>query len=149
MSYALVICNHGPYGAGNSGGTAGLKYGDFTFEVSRQCRGMAGLLIPAKTAGEIAGRFDRGLPVYSTVFYPNFGRVLKYREIRDFEKKQKWRKSHWPLILKRIRGQCTRMSPVFAILISFQYRIEISRLFLSHNFFYKNEKTMLYIFQSS
>ena len=50
---------------------------------------MAGLLIPAKTAGEIAGRFDRGLPVYSTVFYPNFGCVLKYREIRDFEKKSK------------------------------------------------------------
>ena len=74
---ALVICNHGPYGAGNSGGIAGLKYQDFTFEVSRQCRGKAGLLIPAKTAGEIAGRFDRGLPVYSTVFYPNFGRVLK------------------------------------------------------------------------
>ena len=61
-------------------GIAGLKYGDFTFEVSRQCRGMAGLLIAAKTAGEIAGRFDRGLPVYSTVFYSNFGRVLKYRE---------------------------------------------------------------------
>ena len=80
ITYALVICNHGPYGAGDSGGIAGLKYGDFTFEVSRQCRGMAGLLIPAKTAGEIAGRFDRGLPVYSTVFYPNFGRVLKYRE---------------------------------------------------------------------
>ena len=76
--YALVICNHGPYGAGDSGGIAGLKYQDFTFEVSRQCRGKAGLLIPAKTAGEIAGRFDRGLPVYSTVFYPNFGRVLKY-----------------------------------------------------------------------
>ena len=55
--YALVICNHGPHGAGDSGGIAGLKYGDFTFGVSRQCRGMAGLLIPAKTAGEIAGRF--------------------------------------------------------------------------------------------
>ena len=41
---------------------------------------MAGLLIAAKTAGEMAGRFDRGLPVYSTVFYSNFGRVLKYRE---------------------------------------------------------------------
>ena len=69
---ALVICNHGPYGAGDSGGIAGLKYGDFTFEVSRQCRGMAGLLIPAKTAGEIAGRFDR---VYrSTV--PCFIRIL-------------------------------------------------------------------------
>ena len=53
--------------------------------MSRQCRGKAGLLIPAKTAGEIAGRFDRGLPVNSTVFYPNFGRVLKYREIRDVE----------------------------------------------------------------
>ena len=65
----------------------GLKYGDFTFEVSRQCGGMARLLFPAKTAGEIAGRFDRGLPVYSTVFYSKFGRVLKYREIRDFEKK--------------------------------------------------------------
>ena len=52
--YALVICNHGPYGAGDSGGIAGLKYGDFTFKVSRQCRGMAGLLIPAKKAGEIA-----------------------------------------------------------------------------------------------
>ena len=86
---ALVICKHGPYGAGDSGGTAGLKYGDFTFEVSRQCHGMAGLLIPAKTAGEIAGRFDRGLPVYSTVFYPNLGRVLKYRKIQDFEKKAK------------------------------------------------------------
>ena len=72
---ALVICNHGPYGAGDSGGIAGLKYGEFTFEVSRQCRGMAGLLIPAKTAGKTAGRFDQGLPVYSTVFYPNF--VLK------------------------------------------------------------------------
>ena len=79
--------------------------------MSRQCRGKAGLLIPAKTVEEIAGRFDRGLPVYSTVFYPNFGRVLKYCEIQDFE-------------------------------ISFQYRIEISRLFLSHNFFNKNEKTM-------
>ena len=55
--YALVICNHGPHGAGDSGGIAGLKYGDFTFGVSRQCRGMAGLLIPAKTTGEIAGRF--------------------------------------------------------------------------------------------
>ena len=53
--------------------------------MSRQCRGKAGLLIPAKTAGEIARRFDRSLPVYSTVFYPNFGRVLKYCEIRDFE----------------------------------------------------------------
>ena len=53
--------------------------------MSRQCRGKAGLLIHAKTAGEIEGRFDRGLPVYSTVFYRNFGRVLKYREIRDFE----------------------------------------------------------------
>ena len=84
-NYALVICNHGPYGAGDSGAIAGLKYQDFTFEVSRQCRGKAGLLIPAKTAGEIAGRFDWGLPVYSTVFYPNFGRVLRYREIRDFE----------------------------------------------------------------
>ena len=82
---ALVICNQGPYGAGGSRGIAGLKYQDFTFAVSRQCRGKAGLLIPAKTAGEIAGRFDRGLPVYNTVFYPNFGRVLKYREIRDFE----------------------------------------------------------------
>ena len=81
-SYALVICNHGPYGAGNSGGIAGLKYQDFTFEVSRQCRGKAGLLIPAKTAGKIAGRFDRGLPVYSAVFYPNFGRVLKYRVLK-------------------------------------------------------------------
>ena len=81
LIYALVICNHGPYGAGDSGGIAGLKYQDFTFEVSRQCRGKAGLLIPAKTAGEIAGC----LPVYSTVFYPNFGRVLKYCEIRDFE----------------------------------------------------------------
>ena len=57
IDYALVICNHGPYGAGDSGGIAGLKYGDFTFGVSRWCRGMAGLLIPAKTAGEIAGRF--------------------------------------------------------------------------------------------
>ena len=75
QSNALVICNHGPYGAGDSGGIAGLKYGDFTFEVSRQCRGMAGLLTPAKTAGEIAGRFDQSLPVYSTVFYTNFGRV--------------------------------------------------------------------------
>ena len=64
-------------------GIAGLKYQDFTFEVSRQCRGKARLLIPAKTAGEIAGRFDQGLPVYSTVFYPNFGRVLKYLEIRE------------------------------------------------------------------
>ena len=82
---ALVICNHGPYGAGDSGGIAGLKYQDFTFEVSRQCRGKAGLLIPVKTAGEIAGRFDRVLPVYSTMFYPNFSRVLKYREIRYFE----------------------------------------------------------------
>ena len=54
---------------------------------------MAGLLIPTKTAGEIAGRFDWGLPVYSTVFYPNLGRVLKYRKIQDFEKKQKWRKN--------------------------------------------------------
>ena len=43
--------------------------------MSRQCRGMAGLLIPTKTAGKIAGCFDQGLPVYSTVFYPNF--VLK------------------------------------------------------------------------
>ena len=84
---ALVICNHGPYGAGDSGGIAGLKYQDFTFEVSRQCRGKAGLLIPAKTAGEIAGRFDLGFLVYSTMFYPNLGRVLKYREIRDFELK--------------------------------------------------------------
>ena len=57
---ALVICNHGPYGAGNSGGIAGLKYQDFTFEVSRQCRGKAGLLIPAKTAGENSGAFRPG-----------------------------------------------------------------------------------------
>ena len=92
MSYALVICNHGPYGAGDSGVIAGLKYQDFTFEVSRPCRGKAGLLIPAKTAGEIAGRFDLGLPVYSTVFYPNLGRVLKYREIRDFEIKVPFKK---------------------------------------------------------
>ena len=32
-------------------GIAGLKYGDFTFEV-------AGLLIPTKTAGKIAGFTD-------------------------------------------------------------------------------------------
>ena len=35
-------------------GIAGLKYRDFTFEV---CREYARLLIPAKTAGEIAVRF--------------------------------------------------------------------------------------------
>ena len=47
---------------------------------------MAGLLIPAKKAGEIAGRFDRGLPVYSTVFYPNFGCVLEYKiTLRSFK----------------------------------------------------------------
>ena len=63
--------------------------------MSRQCRGKAGLLIPAKTAGEIAGRFDQGLPFYSTVFYLNFGRVLKYSEIRDFDIKFpfKWKAS--------------------------------------------------------
>ena len=60
--------------------------------MSRQCRGKAGLLILAKTAGEIAGRFDQGLPVYNTVIYPNFGRVLKYREIRDFEIKNPFKR---------------------------------------------------------
>ena len=55
--YAPVICNHIPPGAGDSGGLVGLKYRDSTFEVSLQCPGYAGLLIPAKTAGEIAVPF--------------------------------------------------------------------------------------------
>ena len=57
---APVICIHVPPRAGDSGSIAGLKYCDFIFEVSRYCghsRGYAGLLIPAKTAGEIAVRF--------------------------------------------------------------------------------------------
>ena len=52
-TYAPVICNHVPWGPG----IAGLKYPDFIFKVSRYCPGYAGLLIPAKAAGEIAVRF--------------------------------------------------------------------------------------------
>ena len=55
--YALVICNHGPYGAMDSWGLAGLKYHDFTLEVSQQCYGYTRVLIPTKTAGEKAAYF--------------------------------------------------------------------------------------------
>ena len=65
---AQVICNHVPPRAGDSGGIAGLKYHDFTFEVSRYCRGYNGLLIPAKTAREIVVGFYRVLSGYSVVF---------------------------------------------------------------------------------
>ena len=35
VAYAPVICNHVPFRAGDSDGIAGLKYSDYTFEVSR------------------------------------------------------------------------------------------------------------------
>ena len=35
IGYAPVICNHVPPNSGDSRGIVGLKYHDFTFEVSR------------------------------------------------------------------------------------------------------------------
>ena len=45
VSYAPVICIHGPHGAGDTGDIAGLKCQNLTSDVSRQCRGCAGVLI--------------------------------------------------------------------------------------------------------
>ena len=42
---APVICIHGPLGAGDIGDIAGLKCRNLTSDVSRQCRGCAGVLI--------------------------------------------------------------------------------------------------------
>ena len=44
-SNAPVICIHGPLGAGDIGDIAGLKCRNLTSDVSRQCRGCAGVLI--------------------------------------------------------------------------------------------------------
>ena len=43
--YAPVICIPGSLGAGDSGDIAGPKCRDLTFDVSRQCRRCAGVLI--------------------------------------------------------------------------------------------------------
>ena len=43
--YAPVICIPGPLGAGDTGDIAGLKCRNLTSDVSRQCRGCAGVLI--------------------------------------------------------------------------------------------------------
>ena len=43
--YAPVICSPGPLGAGDTGDIAGLKCRNLTSDVSRQCRGCAGVLI--------------------------------------------------------------------------------------------------------
>ena len=42
---APVICIHGPLGAGDIGDIAGLMCRNLTSDVSRQCRGCAGVLI--------------------------------------------------------------------------------------------------------
>ena len=42
-SYAPVICIPGPLGAGDTGDIAGLKCRNLTSDVSRQCRGCAGV----------------------------------------------------------------------------------------------------------
>ena len=42
---APVICIPGPLGAGDTGDIAGLKCRNLTSDVSRQCRGCAGVLI--------------------------------------------------------------------------------------------------------
>ena len=42
---APVICIPGPPGAGDTGDIAGLKCRNLTSDVSRQCRGCAGVLI--------------------------------------------------------------------------------------------------------
>ena len=42
---APVICIPGPGGAGDSGDMAGLKCQALTSDVSRQCRGFAGVMI--------------------------------------------------------------------------------------------------------
>ena len=60
MIYRKLIVMHQsfatttPMGPGIMGDLARLKYCDFILEVSGQCHGYTGLLIPAKTAGEIA-----------------------------------------------------------------------------------------------
>ena len=43
--YAPVICIPGSLGAGDTGDIAGLKCRNLTSDVSRQCRGSAGVLI--------------------------------------------------------------------------------------------------------
>ena len=43
--YAPVICIPGSPGAGDSGNKAGLKCRALTSDVSRQCRGFAGVMI--------------------------------------------------------------------------------------------------------
>ena len=45
MNYAPVICIPGPLGSGDTGDIAGLKCRNLTSDVSRQCRGCAGVLI--------------------------------------------------------------------------------------------------------
>ena len=44
MDNVPVICIHGPLGAGDTGDMAGLKCHNLTSDVSRQCRGCAGVL---------------------------------------------------------------------------------------------------------
>ena len=44
-NYAPVICIPGPLGAGDTEDIAGLKSRNLTSDVSRQCRGCAGVLI--------------------------------------------------------------------------------------------------------
>ena len=43
--YATVICIPGPLGAGDTRDIAGLECRNLTSDVSRQCRGCAGVLI--------------------------------------------------------------------------------------------------------
>ena len=43
LDYAPVICIPGPKGAGDTGDVAGLKCRNLTSDVSRQCRGCAGV----------------------------------------------------------------------------------------------------------
>ena len=45
MYNAPVICIPAPLGAGDTGDIAGLKCRNLTSDVSRQCRGCAGVLI--------------------------------------------------------------------------------------------------------
>ena len=84
-----------------------LKYRDFTFEVPPQCRGYARLLIPAKTAGEIAVRFYQVLPGYSAVFWQDIPRDLKYSEISIWRKDNKWRVSWRSVLFWLFRGFMT------------------------------------------